>query len=86
MTRNGTGCILVRLQFRGTGDSPGAHYRVEHGSSISAIVHDQVLATAGVSGDFFGDDSSKSIEFNELLPASGVAVPPQAFMLIESNC
>ena len=52
-------------------------------SSISAIVHDQVLATAGVSGDFFGDDSSKSIEFNELLPASGVAVPPQAFMLIE---
>jgi hypothetical protein len=52
-------------------------------SSISSIVHDQVLATAGVSGDFFGDDSSKSIEFNELLPATGVTVPAQAFMLIE---
>ena len=52
-------------------------------SSVSSIVHDQVVAAASASGGFFGDDSSKSIEFNELLPASGVAVPPQAYVLIE---
>lgn len=52
-------------------------------SSVSSIVHDQVVVAASASGGFFGDDSSKSIEFNELLPASGVAVPPQAYILIE---
>lgn len=52
-------------------------------STISSIVHDQVVAAASASGGFFGDDSSKSIEFSELLPASGVTVPAQAFVLIE---
>lgn len=52
-------------------------------SSISSIVCDQVIVAASASGGFFGDESSKSIEFNELLPASGVAVPPQAYILIE---
>jgi hypothetical protein len=52
-------------------------------SSVSSIVHDEVLAAASASGGFFGDESSKSIAFNELLPASGVAVLPQAYSLIE---
>jgi hypothetical protein len=52
-------------------------------STISSVVHDEVLAAASASGGFFGDDSSKSIEFNQLLPASGVTVDAQAFALIE---
>ena len=52
-------------------------------SSVSSIVHDEVLAAASASGGFFGDDSSKTIEFNQTLSASGVAVPAQAFILIE---
>jgi hypothetical protein len=52
-------------------------------SSISAIVHDQVVGTAVARGNFFGDDSSDSIEFNEILSASGVTILPQAYSLIE---
>jgi hypothetical protein len=52
-------------------------------SSVSSIVHQQDLAEIGVDGGFFGDDSSKSIEFNQLLPATGVVVPKQAYVLIE---
>jgi hypothetical protein len=52
-------------------------------SSVSSIVQQQDIAEIGVDGGFFGDDSSQSIEFNELLPASGVVVPAQAYSLIE---
>lgn len=52
-------------------------------SNVSSIVHDQVLGGSGAHGEFFGDDNSASIEFSQLLPASGVAVPPQAYILIE---
>lgn len=52
-------------------------------SSISSIVHDQELESAVARGHFFGDDSSRSIAFNELLPASGVLIAPQAYSLIE---
>jgi hypothetical protein len=52
-------------------------------SAISSVVHDQVLGGAVARGNFFGDDSSDSIEFNELLPASGVTIPAQAYSLIE---
>ena len=52
-------------------------------SSISSIVHDQLIGSAGTTGGFFGDGTSDSIEFSELLTASGVAVPAQAFVLIE---
>jgi hypothetical protein len=52
-------------------------------SSISSIVHDELIAQAAAHGGFFGDDRSKSIAFNELLPASGVSVAPGAYVLIE---
>lgn len=52
-------------------------------SSVSSIVQQQDVADVSVDGGFFGDDSSTSIEFNELLPASGVIVPRQAHVLIE---
>ena len=52
-------------------------------SSINSIVHDQVLGTAVARGNFWGDDSSESIAFNEILEASGVAIAPQAYSLIE---
>lgn len=52
-------------------------------SSVSSIVQQQDLAEIGVDGGFFGDDSSRSIAFNDLLPATGVVIPPQAYSLIE---
>ena len=52
-------------------------------SSVSSIVHDEVVAAASASGGFFGDDSSKSIAFSGLLSASGVTVPAQSYALIE---
>lgn len=52
-------------------------------SSISSIVHDEVIATAVARGNFWGDDSSQSIAFSQLLSASGVTIEPQAYSLIE---
>lgn len=52
-------------------------------STVSSIVHEQVLTSAAARGNFFGDDSSRSIEFNEILPATGVSIAPQAYSLIE---
>jgi hypothetical protein len=52
-------------------------------SSVSSIVHDRLLGVAGTTGGFFGDDTSRSIAFSELLPASAVVVPAEAFVLIE---
>ncbi|MEI5585559.1 MULTISPECIES: hypothetical protein [unclassified Agromyces] len=52
-------------------------------SSIRSIVHDRILTSAGTTGGFFGSDDSRSIAFNEFLPATGVSVPAQASMLIE---
>ena len=52
-------------------------------TSVSSIVQQRDVAEVSASGGFFGDDSSESIEFNELLPASGVVVPARAYSLIE---
>jgi len=52
-------------------------------SSISSIVQQQDVAEVSVDGGFFGDDSSTSIEFNQLLSATGTIVPRQAYVLIE---
>jgi hypothetical protein len=52
-------------------------------SNISSIVHDEQVGAASARGGFFGDDNSASIEFNEVLSASGVAVPADAYILIE---
>ncbi|MES2136570.1 MAG: hypothetical protein V4502_05865 [Pseudomonadota bacterium] len=52
-------------------------------SSVSSIVQQQDVAEVRVDGGFFGDDSSKSIEFTQLLPASAVVVPAQTYVLIE---
>lgn len=52
-------------------------------SSVSTIVHDQVVGEAAAYGTFFGGSDSASIEFNELLAATGVAVQAQAYTLIE---
>lgn len=52
-------------------------------SSVSSIVHQQDVAEVSVDGGFFGDDSSTSIEFNQLLPATGVIVSRETYVLIE---
>jgi hypothetical protein len=52
-------------------------------SSIRSIVQDRILTSAGAKGSFFGEDDSSSIAFNEFLPATGVSVPAEAFVLIE---
>ena len=52
-------------------------------SSVASIVNDQVLEVAVARGNFWGDDSSRSIAFNELLPATGVTIAAQAYSLIE---
>jgi hypothetical protein len=52
-------------------------------SSVSSIVQQQDVIAAGVDGGFFGGDDNKSIEFAQLLPATGVVVPANAFVLIE---
>ena len=52
-------------------------------SSVSSIVQQQDVAEVSVDGGFFGDDSSTSIEFDQLLPASGVIVPRETYVLIE---
>jgi hypothetical protein len=53
-------------------------------SSVKSVVFQQDdLSAVGVNGGFFGDDSGKSIEFNETLGCSGVVVPPQTYVLIE---
>lgn len=52
-------------------------------SSVSSIVLQQDVAEVGVDGGFFGGDNSQSIEFNQLLSATGVVVPKQSFVLIE---
>ena len=52
-------------------------------SSISSIVADQNLGSAGASGGFFGDDNDTTIEFSDLLAGSGVQVQVQQYVLIE---
>ena len=52
-------------------------------SSVSSVVQQQDVAEASVDGGFFGDDSSQSIEFGQLLPASAVVVPADTYVLIE---
>ena len=53
-------------------------------SSVSAIVHQEDdIAHVGVDGGFFGGDDGTSIEFNQVLPATGVVVPSQTYVLIE---
>lgn len=52
-------------------------------SSVSSIVDQEDVAQVGVDGGFFGGDSSQAIEFNQLLPATGVVVPKETYVLIE---
>jgi hypothetical protein len=52
-------------------------------SSISSIVADVNLGSAAAHGGFFGDDQDSSIEFSDVLTASGVQVPKNEFVLIE---
>ena len=53
-------------------------------SSVKSIVFQQdEIGRVSVNGGFFGDDSSRSIEFSENLGGSGVVVPGQTFVLIE---
>lgn len=52
-------------------------------SSVSSIVQQQDVAEVGVDGGFFGGNNSQSIEFNQLLAATAVIVPKQAYVLIE---
>ena len=54
-------------------------------SSISAVVSDVILGSAGATGGFFGGDDSTTLAFNEFIPGSGVVVPGQAFILIETS-
>jgi hypothetical protein len=52
-------------------------------SSVSSIVQQQDVISAGVDGGFFGGDDNKPVEFAQLLPATGVVVPADSFALIE---
>jgi hypothetical protein len=53
-------------------------------SSVSSIVYDREVGYArAYSNWIFGDYDSDSIEFNELLLAAGVAIPAQAYSLVE---
>lgn len=52
-------------------------------SSVSSIVQDTILASASVSGGFFGGDNSYPIAFSQFLTASGVSVAAKAWSLIE---
>jgi hypothetical protein len=79
---NGTGSWFgVTSQARATVRARTTVWNMD--SSISSIVNDQVLGLAVARGNFWGDDSSESIAFNEILPASGVSIAPQAWSLIE---
>lgn len=51
--------------------------------AVSSVVHEEVLASAAARANFWGDDSSRSIAFNQLMPATGVTIAPQAWSLIE---
>jgi len=52
-------------------------------SSVSTVVHDQILYEAVAHGHFFGGSSDIDIGFNQIFPATGAAVPGQAYALIE---
>jgi hypothetical protein len=80
---NGTGSWFsgVTSQARATVRARTTVWNMD--SSISSIVNDQVLGLAVARGNFWGDDSSESIAFNEILPASGISIAPQAWSLIE---
>jgi hypothetical protein len=52
-------------------------------SSNSSVVADQLLGDASAQGGFFADDADSSIAFNDVLSGSGVAVPKNAYVLIE---
>lgn len=50
------------------------------GSAVGDVV---VLGTAKADAGFLSDSDSESIQFNDVLPAPAIAVPKQAFVLIE---
>ncbi len=79
---NGTGSWFgITSQARATVRARTTVWNMD--SSISSIVHDEVLGVGVARGNFWGDDSNQSITFNEVLPASGVSIAPQAWSLIE---
>lgn len=52
-------------------------------ASQRSVVDDRELGNVSVSGGFFGDDASNSIEFADVLQGSGLVVTPRAYMLFE---
>lgn len=52
-------------------------------STVSSIVEQQDVVSAGVDGGFFGGDDNKSIAFAQQLSATGVVVPANTFVLLE---
>jgi hypothetical protein len=52
-------------------------------SSVSTVVHDQILYEAAAHGHFFGGSDDIDIGFNQIFPATGATVAGQAYALIE---
>lgn len=52
-------------------------------ASQRSVVDERELGSVNVSGGFFGDDASHSIEFADVLQGAGVVVLPSAYMLFE---
>lgn len=52
-------------------------------ASQRSVVDERELGNVSVSGGFFGDDASHSIEFADVLQGAGVVVLPSAYMLFE---
>jgi hypothetical protein len=52
-------------------------------SSVQAVVSDVILGSVGASGEFFGDDDSRTISTSQLLSGAGFSVPAEAYVLIE---
>ncbi|GAA1970394.1 hypothetical protein [Microbacterium deminutum] len=51
--------------------------------SVSGVVSDVILGSAGATGGFFGGDDSISLAVNQWVPGTGFSVPGHASILIE---
>ena len=52
-------------------------------AGISSVVNEKELAKIDIDGGFFGDDGAANIEINQMLEATGVVVPPNAYVMVE---
>ena len=50
---------------------------------VSSVVHEDEIAANDIEGGFFGDDGAVKIEINRILPATGVVVPANTYVMIE---